>query len=1628
MQDIPEYFADTRKILYILFANVPFNQSEYLSYDILTELIYDCLYAMGNRLIFFIIGLFLFFQGKANAQLLPIRIFNVQDGLSQSEVKTIVQDSVGYLWLGTADGLSRFDGTTFKNFSIHNGLSGNNITTAYMDGDSLIWFGLAQNGITIYNQKTRKFTPFTYNDSIYPNAVTSITRSKDGAIWIGTLNKGLLRYDGQKLEFLMKIKNSPITNKNITHLIIDAQNNLWIGTFGGITIINPQKYLQGGSTFYLTPKRGFPAYIIKGIVFDPHGNVWIGTQSRGLIKASPIKGKAYAYTYKIFDPNSGFPDSHIRSLFLSKNGELWVGTFNGVVQISHLDAPNPNFYVITTANGLGHNRVDAICEDYEGNIWFGTWGGGACQYTGRYFETYTEKDGLPDKNVWAIYEDSRHTIWFGTEKGLAGFKEIRKTKSIKRTHLFTKSKNFPAKFIFCIIGDGRDGLWLGTNGNGLVHFNPYSGEMQHYSEKQGLPSNVIISLGRDRQNNLWIATLDSGLAYLNIKTGKIKKYNTKNGLPTNGFFQIYKDKRGHFWFASKGKGILRFDGKGFKHFANPTSPFPCTVTSLTQDHQGNFWFGTKSNGVIVIKPGVGIIHHFDQTNGLSGDNIFGILIDDANHVWIGDKGGLNRYDPVSKTFKHFGVADGFLGLEPNLNAALKDASNHLWFGTINGAVRFLPEFERSVYVPPKIIINKIRLFYAEDSIPENHKFSYNKNHLTFNFTGFSFTDAKKLKYSFKLVGFDKNWSPPSKVNSATYSNLPPGKYTFLVKAQNAQGQWSKYPAQFSFEILPPFWDHWYFTMGVLLMFALLVYGYLHIRTAQVQRRNRLLEEKVKQRTAELEKQTNNLARAYVSLKESETKFRTLTEVTTSAVFIYQKTRFIYANHATLNLTGYTLDELLQLNFWDVVHPDFKEVIKERGLARQRGEKVPDHYEFKIIRKNGEERWVDFSSRQITFNGKPAALGTAYDITDRKKAEEALKESELQLRTLINAMPDIVCFKDGEGRWIEANEFDLKLFQIENVPYKGKKDSELAEFSPFFKDAFLACERSDEEAWKAKQIFRTEEIIFQPDGSSKIFDVIKVPIFNEDGSRKGLVVIGRDITEMKQVEEALRSEKERLDAILRSIHEGVIATDEKGNILFMNQYAEQILKVEEITHSPINITSTGKLYTLSKKEYDIAKACENIRKGNSIHSTEPFILKTAKGHEYLIEFNCAPIIRGKNKIIGSVVTFRDVSEKHKLEQELFKARKLESLAILAGGLAHDFNNILTAIIGNISLIKLRMQNANCPEKLMQLLIKAEQASMRAQGLTQQLLTFSKGGAPIKKAATIKELITSTVEFALRGSKIRYEIDLPDDLWPVEIDEGQISQVVNNLTINAMQAMPKGGKFYVKGENVKIGDQNIVSLAPGRYIKISFRDTGVGITPENLHRIFDPYFTTKKTGSGLGLASTYSIIKKHGGHILVESKPGEGTTFTFYLPASKKHVKQIVEEGDIYSIPTVNARVLVMDDEAEIRELIKEVLENMGMEVLTCADGKTAIEIYQKEMQSSAPIDLVILDLTVPGELGGKETLNELLKIDPKVKAIVSSGYSNDPIMSEYKKYGFKGVVSKPYQVNELIVTVQNVLGQ
>lgn len=381
----------------------------------------------------------------------------------------------------------------------------------------------------------------------------------------------------------------------------------------------------------------------------------------------------------------------------------------------------------------------------------------------------------------------------------------------------------------------------------------------------------------------------------------------------------------------------------------------------------------------------------------------------------------------------------------------------------------------------------------------------------------------------------------------------------------------------------------------------------------------------------------------------------------------------------------------------------------------------------------------------------------------------------------------------------------------------------------------------------------------------------------------------------------------------------------------------------------------------------------------------------------------------------------ITEKLRMEEELFKARQLESLGILAGGIAHDFNNLLTAILGNTSLAKMF---AKPGEKIYCRLEDVEKASVRARDLTHQLLTFSKGGAPIKKVTSIAEVIMDTTRFALRGSKSRCEIQIQDDLWPVEVDEGQISQVINNLTINADQAMPGGGVIMVNVMNVTLEKDQVVTLPPGRYIRIAIQDCGMGIPEDQLTKIFTPYFTTKQKGSGLGLATSYSIINKHSGLISVESELGSGTTFLIYLPATEKTVSD--REAAAPLVTANCGKILVMDDEELIRNTAGEILSTCGYTVVFADDGAEAVALYREEMAKGSPFDAVVLDLTIPGGMGGVETMQRLIEADPEVRGIVSSGFANGPIMADFKAYGFTGVIAKPYHSEELCRVVNHVI--
>jgi PAS domain S-box-containing protein len=388
-------------------------------------------------------------------------------------------------------------------------------------------------------------------------------------------------------------------------------------------------------------------------------------------------------------------------------------------------------------------------------------------------------------------------------------------------------------------------------------------------------------------------------------------------------------------------------------------------------------------------------------------------------------------------------------------------------------------------------------------------------------------------------------------------------------------------------------------------------------------------------------------------------------------------------------------------------------------------------------------------------------------------------------------------------------------------------------------------------------------------------------------------------------------------------------------------------------------------------------------------------------------------------------FRDIRERLTLEEEIQKAQRLESAGLMAGGIAHDFNNLLTAILGNISLAKMY---ATPGDKITARLAETEKAILRAQALTQQLLTFAKGGVPITKTVDLSETIKESTEFILRGTNLKCNCDIPRKLWPIEADTGQISQVLHNLIINAYQVMPDGGECRVEAKNVVIDKADSIPLPAGKYIQISVRDEGAGIPKENLPRIFDPFFTTKVKGSGLGLSTSYAIVRKHGGLLTVDTEMGVGSIFHVYLPVSANPISMDTADKEGDGVIMGEGRVLLMDDEEFIREIAAELLSHLGYEVDLAVEGKEAIDLYKKAMDGGKPYDVVIMDLTIPGGMGGKEAIVELKEIDPNVKAIVSSGYANDPILADYKKYGFTGMVPKPYKIEELSKALHEAIGK
>jgi PAS domain S-box-containing protein len=753
-------------------------------------------------------------------------------------------------------------------------------------------------------------------------------------------------------------------------------------------------------------------------------------------------------------------------------------------------------------------------------------------------------------------------------------------------------------------------------------------------------------------------------------------------------------------------------------------------------------------------------------------------------------------------------------------------------------------------------------------------------------------------------------------------------------------------------------------------------------------------------------------KAEEELRIGEEKYRAIFENTGTATIIVEENKMIsLANKEFEELSGFSKDEIEGKIYWPdfVAKEDTEKMQLYHSKRRESSTEVPKIYEFRFVDRSKKIKNILIHVDMIP--GTRQSVASLLDITELKKTERAVKESEERFQTVIETLPQGVCLHDLNGCILLVNKAACEM--------TGYTQEEMLNMNVADIDPGSRTREDREKLWikfEKGGFARIESIHYHKDGSS-----FPVEIYISAIKLKGkpmILAIVHDITERKSALEHLQKSEEKYRNLYESIIDAFVSLDMEGNIIeFNKQYLNMVGYTEdEIKKFKFTDMTPEKWHKMEteiiekqilKRGYSDVYEKEYIKKDGTVFPVElrGFLLKDDKGSP---------------KSIWKIV--RDTTERKKMEKEFRKIERLESLGILAGGIAHDFNNLLTGILGNLSLAQIKKG-----EDTEEILEEAKQASIQAKNLTQQLLTFARGGEPIKGEASIENIIKVSAGFTLHGSNVKCIYDFPPDLWKVEVDKGQISQVIDNLVINAKQAMPEGGKIYIKAENFILKEKSSLHLPKGKYIKITVEDEGMGIPEKHLPRIFDPYFTTKQKGSGLGLATVYSVIRKHGGIITVESEVGKGTGFFICLPVmEEKKNKGAEEKGKIEPDLLGKGKILIMDDEETVLNTVAGILKRLGYTVVLTKNGYDAIEKYREALDSGKPFDVVILDLTVPGGMGGKEVMEKLLQIDTNIKAIVSSGYSTDPIMAHYEEYGFSAVVAKPYDVYELDNALKKVL--
>ena len=752
------------------------------------------------------------------------------------------------------------------------------------------------------------------------------------------------------------------------------------------------------------------------------------------------------------------------------------------------------------------------------------------------------------------------------------------------------------------------------------------------------------------------------------------------------------------------------------------------------------------------------------------------------------------------------------------------------------------------------------------------------------------------------------------------------------------------------------------------------------------------------------------------LKKAESqdlKYKIIIDNMTDLVYTCDtKGNLLFVNNVFERLTGRKPEEVFDKPFTHLFTGDDLTKAADLYSRTLKGEKSTAKITFKDTGKLCEYKNFPLRDKKGYITG---VIGTARDITAQKETEK----HTCKLSQAVKQCPVVVIITNKIGNIQYVNSQFTRTTGYESYEAIGKNPRILKSgLMPYNFYTRLWSSISAGYVWSGRFHNRKKngELYWEHQSIS--------PVIGENGKIINFVAVKIDDTERVKAENEVRKIAQRFSRTLSLSDDAIISFNDEQQIILFNNGAERIFgySQSEIIHKPITMLASEAL--IAKYSKQIEDISSSGIEGKQLES-RTYLLKGVRknGEKFPAEISVSKFKEDDKMVFTTII--RDITARKKMEEEMCNAQKLEAVGILAGGIAHDFNNILTAVLGYANLSTIFMNSGN-KDKALVAISNIERATKQATDLTYQLLTFSNGGSPVKKLSAIASIIKDPAEFALRGADVKCEFTISPDLWSVELDEGQISQVIGNLVINADQAMLNGGIIEISAENINEEQaKNVRGLNARKYVMISITDHGIGIREEIMPKIFDPYFTTKETSSGLGLASAYSIINKHGGLITIKPKQRTGTTFYIYLPASTQAFIKENEETEKKPLAG-SGKILVMDNEKEIRDLVAQALSLLGYNAVCAKDSKDTLNLYRNSIETGEPFDVIITDLTIPGDMGGKGVVKKLQEINPKVKTVVNSGYSNDPIMSDYKQYGFKGVITKPFDINSIHAVLQDVI--